>query len=445
MRGWMRCVESAPSPGFARPPEGVRGNLGAARRFLMSLPGFMPSRLRLALAVVLLAAWVLPASAHKASDAYLQLESGSGVTTLRVDVALRDLDVALDLDVDGDGKLTWREVRSAWPSMESYLRTRVELEGCPLTPVTQALERRVDGVYAALTLQSTCTPAQPPAIRYGVMDNVDPTHRGIARVQWAGQAIALRVLVPQPVRVSLAGVSPAAASSAAAQPPPEPAVAATLQTAAQPAPTAPVEPTPAMQFAREGVRHILTGYDHMLFLICLLLPSVLRRTDNGWQPVPLLRQALIPVVGIVTAFTVAHSITLALAATGTVNLSPAFIEPLVAVTIMLAALDNLWPVFRGRRVLVTFFFGLIHGFGFASVLAELNLPAPEFAWALFQFNLGLEAGQLVIVAVATTLLFVLRSQRAYPAVFVRGGSVIAMGIAAVWVVERMANVSLLPI
>jgi len=142
---------------------------------------------------------------------------------------------------------------------------------------------------------------------------------------------------------------------------------------------------------------------------------------------------------------VAHSITLALAATGTLNLSPAVIEPLVAVTIMLAALDNLWPVFRGRRVLVTFFFGLIHGFGFASVLAELKLPAPEFAWALFQFNLGLEAGQLVIVAVATTLLFLLRSQRAYPAVFVRGGSVVAMGIAGMWVVERLANVSLLPI
>lgn len=397
-------------------------------RCVESLPRFMRGSLRLALAALLLAAWVLPASAHKASDAYLQLESGSGVTTLRIDVALRDLDLALDLDSDGDGKLIWREVRSGWPLIERYLHTRVALEGCPLTPVAQALERRVDGVYAALTLQSTCTPAQPPAIRYGVMDDVDPTHRGIARVEWAGNAIALRVLVPQPVRVSLTGATPAAASGAAAQLPPEP-----------------VPPTPGLQFTREGVRHILTGYDHMLFLICLLLPSVLRRTDTGWQPVPRLRQALIPVVGIVTAFTVAHSITLALAATGTLNLSPAFIEPLVAVTIMLAALDNLWPVFRGRRVLVTFFFGLIHGFGFASVLAELKLPAPEFAWALFQFNLGLEAGQLVIVAVATTLLFVLRSQRAYPAVFVRGGSVVAMGIAGMWVVERLANVSLLPI
>lgn len=415
MYGWMRCVS------------GLSGLL------------------RLALAAVLFTALLPVASAHKSSDAYLQLTGDAGATTLRIDVALRDLDIALDLDGDGDGKLTWREVRSAWPRMERYLRTRVELAGCPLIPVTQALERRADGVYAALTLQSTCTPAQPPEIRYGVMDDVDPTHRGIARIEWAGQAIALRVLVPQPVRVTLAGASPAPASGAAAQRLPEPVIGAALQSAAQPAPTAPVEHASVLQFAREGARHILAGYDHVLFLVCLLLPSVLRRTDTGWQPVRHLMQAIVPVVGIVTAFTVAHSITLALAATGTVVLSPAFIEPAIAVTIMLAALDNLWPVFRGNRVLVVFFFGLIHGFGFASVLAQLDLPASEFAWALFQFNLGIEGGQLVVVVVATALLYALRSQRAYQAVFVRGGSVVAMGIAGLWLVERVANVSLLPI
>jgi hypothetical protein len=373
---------------------------------------------------LLLAAWVLPAHAHKASDAYLQLEGGSGATTLRVDVALRDLDVALDLDSDGDGKLNWREVRSGWPLIESYLRKRVELEGCSFTSATRALERRVDGVYAALTLQSSCTPRQPPLIRYGVMADVDPTHRGIARIEWAGQANTLQVLVPQRPR----GTATVSESSATASVP-----SATAQSA------------PTLQFAREGVRHILTGYDHVLFLICLLLPSVLKRTNHGWQPVLRLRSALIPVIGIVTAFTVAHSITLVLAATGTVSLPPAFIEPAIAVTIMVAALDNLGPIFRGRRVLFTFFFGLIHGFGFASVLAELHLPVAEFAWALFQFNLGIEIGQLLIVTVVATLLFLLRTRRIYAPVFVRGGSVLAMAIALIWFIERVANVSLLPL
>jgi hypothetical protein len=373
---------------------------------------------------VLLAAWVLPAYAHKASDAYLQLEGGSGATTLRVDVALRDLDVALDLDSDGDGKLNWYEVRTGWPLIESYLRKRVELEGCSFTSATRTLERRVDGVYAALILQSPCTPAQPPVIHYGVMAEVDPTHRGIARIEWAGQTSALQVLVPQLARGS-AAVSESGTATAVPH------------TTAQAAPT--------LQFAREGVRHILTGYDHVLFLICLLLPSVLRRTKQGWQPVPRLRSALIPVIGIVTAFTVAHSITLVLAATGTVSLSPAFIEPAIAVTIMVAALDNLWPIFRGRRILFTFFFGLIHGFGFASVLAELHLPVAEFAWALFQFNLGIEIGQLLIVTVVATLLFQLRARRVYVPVFLRGGSVLAMAIALIWFIERVANVSLLPL
>ena len=157
------------------------------------------------------------------------------------------------------------------------------------------------------------------------------------------------------------------------------------------------------------MRHILSGYDHVLFLLCLLLPAVMRRTPAGWQPVERLAQAVWPVVGIVTAFTVAHSITLALAALKLVSLPSAFIEPAIAVTIVLAALDNVRPMFPVRRVVVTFFFGLIHGFGFAGVLAELDLPRADFAWALLQFNLGLEAGQLVIVVVATA-----RAVRAAP-------------------------------
>ena len=102
----------------------------------------------------------------------------------------------------------------------------------------------------------------------------------------------------------------------------------------------------AGQFLSEGIRHILTGYDHVLFLLCLLLPSVMRRTPDGWRPVARLSQAVWPVVGIVSAFTVAHSITLGLAALKLVSLTPAFIEPAIAVTIMLAALDNICRSFR---------------------------------------------------------------------------------------------------
>ena len=256
---------------------------------------------------------------------------------------------------------------------------------------------------------------------------VDPTHRGIAKVQLQGQALALSVLDPTHPPEIRSTAAPAAPNAAASTP------AATGDDAL----------TSGLGFAKEGIRHILTGYDHVLFLLCLLLPSVMQRTPQGWRPVERLAQAVWPVVGIVSAFTVAHSITLGLAATKVISLSPAFIEPAIAVTIILAALDNVWPVFPVRRVVVTFFFGLIHGFGFAGVLAELNLPTTRFAWALLQFNLGLEVGQLMIVVVVTGALFLARRTREYPAFVIRGGSYAAILVGVLWLIERTANVSLL--
>ena len=111
---------------------------------------------------------------------------------------------------------------------------------------------------------------------------------------------------------------------------------------------------------------------------------------------------------------------------------------------MLAALDNIRPMFGGRRGWVTFFFGLIHGFGFAGVLGELQLPAATFGWALLQFNLGIELGQLAIVTLVVPLLFLVRRWSLYvPRVMVTG-SAAAILLAGAWLVERTADLSLLP-
>ncbi|MFM9917837.1 MAG: HupE/UreJ family protein [Rhizobacter sp.] len=393
-----------------------------------------------------------PALAHKGSDAYLQLKLDAAASTLRVDLALRDLDAVLDIDADADGQLTWGEIRAAWPAIERYLSARVQVDGCQWLSTTRALERRADGVYAALTWSGSCaSAAMPPVIRYVALREIDPTHRAIAKIERPGSDAMVQVLDPTRSIAPMAAVASPVASAVSIVSAPSPVVTEPAsnrradQTAdsvtASKAP-APVEHASA-GFIKEGMRHILTGYDHMLFLLCLLLPAVMRRTPTGWQPVERLSQAIMPVAVIVTAFTVAHSVTLTLAGLKLVSLPSSFIEPAIALTIILAAVDNFWPIFRGRRAIVTFCFGLIHGFGFAGVLGELDLPAAQFAWALFQFNLGIELGQLFIVSIAVSCLFLLRQNDFYPRWVIQGGSAAAICVGTLWLIERTADVSIL--
>lgn len=386
-----------------------------------------------------------PALAHKGSDAYLQLTLDTGASTLRVDVALRDLDAVLDIDADANGQLTWAEVRSAYPAIERYLGARVRVDGCQWRAVSTALERRADGVYAALTWSGECAgDAALPAIRYSALREIDPTHRAIAKIERPGQPAVVQVIDPNqdwpPPGQRSASASGSAPGVVVDAPGSRPASAAQIGVAA----TAATEPQAQAGFVTEGMRHILGGYDHVLFLLVLLLPAVMRRTTSGWQPVDRLSQALWPVAMIVTAFTVAHSVTLTLAGLKLLSLSSSLIEPAIAVTIVLAAVDNLLPIFRERRAVVAFLFGLIHGFGFAGVLGELNLPTAQFAWALLQFNLGIELGQLVLVTIAVSALFAFRRQRWYALAVIGGGSVMAIVIGVLWFLGRTANMAILP-
>jgi hypothetical protein len=185
-----------------------------------------------------------------------------------------------------------------------------------------------------------------------------------------------------------------------------------------------------LDFLLLGVQHIFTGYDHILFLLALLLLAGVspvvegvvagegrapsrrgRRWSGARAPRTLpgemerargpLRAGLLYLLRIVTAFTVAHSITLALAALGTVVLSPRIVEPAVALTIAYVGLENALLAAPRRREVVTFAFGLVHGFGFAHILREIGLPRRHLALSLLCFNLGVEVGQVAIV----TLLF----------------------------------------
>lgn len=173
------------------------------------------------------------------------------------------------------------------------------------------------------------------------------------------------------------------------------------------------------RFGTLGVEHILTGYDHLAFVAALVFGAA------SW------RSAL----ALVTTFTVAHSLTLAAAALGWVAVAPEIVEPVIAASIVLVALENLVRPPLGRRAALTFVFGLVHGLGFAGLLGELGLPTAHLLEALVGFNLGVEAGQAAVVAAG---LVVLAPLRRWPWVTTVG----SLGLAAAglfWLVERLSG------
>jgi hypothetical protein len=198
-----------------------------------------------------------------------------------------------------------------------------------------------------------------------------------------------------------------------------------------------------VQYLWEGVWHIWIGFDHILFLLALLLPAVLVHEARRWRGVDDFGTALREVLWVVTAFTAAHSITLTLAALRLVELPSRVVESAIAASVVLAALNNLMPVVERRRWIVAFAFGLIHGFGFASVLAELGLPQETLVLSLLGFNLGVEAGQLAIVAAFLPLAFWLRNTRVYRRGVFVGGSLLTLALALVWLLERLFDLKLI--
>ncbi len=186
-----------------------------------------------------------------------------------------------------------------------------------------------------------------------------------------------------------------------------------------------------------GVEHIAAGTDHLLFLLTLLLPAPLLVNRKRWAEAGTTRYSLIRIFKIVTAFTIGHSITLLLGATGITNFSARPIEVLIAVSILISSIHAIKPIFPGREMFIAAGFGLIHGMAFAATLVNLNLDAGRMALSIFGFNLGIELMQLFVVAVTIPWLIILsRSLTIYT--FVRIIGAVLAGIAAIgWIIERI--------
>lgn len=191
-----------------------------------------------------------------------------------------------------------------------------------------------------------------------------------------------------------------------------------------------------LAFIWQGMLHIFIGIDHILFLISLLFTAVLIRSGNKWEPVESLGSASLNVFKIVTLFTIAHSVTLFLAGLGYLNLPSRAVESIIALSIVVVALNNLWGRFDSKKLWIILVFGLFHGLGFATVMAELPFRMNNLLWVVVFFNIGVELGQIAIVAVVFPVLYWLRNSRMYVPVMVTGGSLVVAAIAGYWFVER---------
>ncbi|WP_200915031.1 HupE/UreJ family protein [Jeongeupia sp. HS-3] len=335
----------------------------------------------------------------------------------RWDIALRDLDNPLVLDADGNGRLTWGELKARQRDIGSYALARLTLsaggQACAIQPQDMLIDHHTDGAYAVLMFNARY--AVPPTrlkIGYRLFADLDTLHKGLVHVVNDG-AISTAILgLDRPEEVldlhgkSLGGV--------------------------------------LGDFMLEGIWHIWhiwhiwRSFDHALFLIALLLPASWVATGRGWQPVRSVRPVLMEMLRIVTAFTAAHAITLTLATLHLISLPGVVVEIGIAVTILLTALNNLYPVVQRRLWLVAFVFGLIHGFGFANVLTDMALSSTHLAAALAGFNLGVECGQLGLVLLLLPVLYLYRQERGFKQVLLYGGSAAICAFAVVWVWQRSA-------
>lgn len=355
---------------------------------------------RAAVAIGLLV-WAARADAHPAPFSYLDLHlDAAGVSGSLV---LHDLDVAHDLDVTNADSLLDRAVAAKYRDRLLELitpRLSLTFDGQPIALTWTDLDIVTD--RQSLRLNFTTSRTRPG--RVGVSAYIfpyDPIHQTFVNI-YEDDALKHQAILD----VNHRRLDYFSGSSQGRL--------AVIRT-----------------FVLSGIQHILIGPDHILFLVGLLLLG-----GTMWR-----------LAGIVTSFTIGHSITLSLAALDILSPPARVIEPLIALTIVVVGADNLL-VLRGKqsagyqasdiRAWLAALFGLVHGFGFASVLKEFGLPQAALGWSLFSFNLGVEIGQLfIVVAVAASLAWIGRRSAVWGARIAFGGSIGVVLAGLYWFIERV--------
>ncbi len=359
-----------------------------------------------------------PAAAHKTSYAYLNAVFSQGGVSGKIELAVRDFDAAFfDFAFgpgDGGGKVNVAQMKRHEEEIARLLISKFAIgpRGTPCSLKTLAidLDNRGGETYLVLPFLGSCgAPGEELQVAYDLMFDIDKEHRALVDIRQDSGAYT-GVMTPEN-RVLHFGAGTQN-------------LAATI-----------------LSYIRQGAHHIWIGYDHILFLVSLLLPAVLVRAKDKWLPAGGFAVTFWSTAKVVTAFTLAHSITLSAAAFGIVELPSRFVESVIAASVAAAAVNNIFPIVTHRLWAVAFIFGLMHGFGFACVLNELGLPPGQKLAALLAFNIGVELGQLAIVAALLPVLFLARRTVSYSRVVMPFGSALISVIALIWFVERATGTS----
>lgn len=350
------------------------------------------------LGTALLLAGPQRAAAHETTRSFVTLSREGAAVEARIRVAFRDIEVVAWMDEDLDRRITWGEALRQLDAVEAYVGAGFALAAggpCALDR-TGAEPSTAGGVaYLDLTFAGSCPSAEAPlAVHTELFADIDPDHR-----------VFLQASVGGGTRTALLSAS-------------EPAIMLDGDTEG---------PFAAFRtYFRSGVEHLLGGADHLVFLLVLMMPAVAQAA----RP----RAAALGVLTAVTGFTLAHALTLTAATTALLRPPSDVINVLIALSIVITAVDNVRPFIPAPRAGVAAFFGLIHGFGFATALDAAQFSGGGLAVALVGFNLGIEAAQIGLVLVTMPALYMLGGGRRLTWVVSAGA--IVVGLAWLW--QRLA-------
>jgi hydrogenase/urease accessory protein HupE len=361
------------------------------KRFLHALATF---------AALLLILVARPARAHEVGLSRGEYAAAGASVTAQLTFARRDIiTLVAGLDADHDGTLTAAEIEQDRDAFAGAVVGRIKVRGdgaaCP-GALDEARLAEEDGVTLRATYRCAA-PVRSVDIEVGLLEDLPFGHRHLAH--FAGASGPSDAVLFQRNRSFSFASTPGQASTEAPR----------------------ASYRGKLSFFPMGVEHILTGYDHLVFLLGLVIVGGRFRS----------------LLMVVTAFTLAHSITLAVAALGVWAPSPRIVEPMIALSIAYVGVENFFVENAEKRWRITFPFGLIHGFGFAGALQEVAMPKADVPCALVLFNVGVEAGQLAVLALVLPLIYVLRKREVFRDQGVKfvSGAITVAGV--VWFVSRV--------